>query len=434
VSVPWTADLLVDDMAMKAKAEMLLRMGTRVEADAVEIIPKRTRDAALDRGLTHIRASLVAGCTWHGCAWLLGELTRQKQGPEAAEAAVRGLTVGPSGIDAGKVGGSSGLVVEARGAAWLALARHLYPDWRWADETEAASAAWTGPLLVVGDPVYHVDRCGRGETLVAQRSPGSRAELLADDLKRLCFSGPELEAIARSRLQGKRGGADDVFLTGPGASEEMLQSLELARFSILHFSTHGMAFPDHPWRSALMLSQSQEAIGEISDQSPLQTSAWAMRDGYLDLAEIADLNLDAWLVVLSACETSVGRQRNGEGVESLARAFLLAGAQQVVASQWKVSDQSTAIFMERFYQALGSSDVAGALLEARRALARGGNFTDRLSRWARRSNSYVHPYHWAPFVLIEGAHGPGQPILSPRCRRSGFPLEIEGATGYPLHA
>jgi CHAT domain-containing protein len=104
--------------------------------------------------------------------------------------------------------------------------------------------------------------------------------------------------------------------------------------------------------------------------------------------EIFNLKLNADLVVLSACETGLGKEVKGEGLIGLTRAFLYAGTPSVVVSLWQVQDRSTAELMVRFYRHLknGQPSKAEALRQAQLELIRHGTF--------------AHPYYWAPFVLV----------------------------------
>lgn len=112
-------------------------------------------------------------------------------------------------------------------------------------------------------------------------------------------------------------------------------------------------------------------------------------DGLLRPHEIASLTLHARLVVLSACGTGLGRPVAGEGLHSLARAFLIAGVPAVVTSQWDISDRATAELMERLYRGLAAGEPAP------RALA-------RAARELRRDSLplYAHPHYWAPFIFF----------------------------------
>src|SRR5207302_9971410 len=113
----------------------------------------------------------------------------------------------------------------------------------------------------------------------------------------------------------------------------------------------------------------------------------APQNGYLRLPDIYNMRLDADLVVLSACQTALGKQIKGEGLIGLTRAFMYAGAPRVVASLWEVSDRATAELMKRFYHGILQERLrpAAALHAAQVEMARD-------PRWAS-------PYYWAGFVF-----------------------------------
>jgi CHAT domain-containing protein len=111
------------------------------------------------------------------------------------------------------------------------------------------------------------------------------------------------------------------------------------------------------------------------------------REGLLRAHEIHRLRLGADLVVLSACETALGREVRGEGLYGLARGFLYAGASRVVASLWSVRDEATAQLMSRFYAAMIREGLTPSA-----ALRRAQASLQAEPRWAS-------PYYWAGFVL-----------------------------------
>src|SRR5207302_2861076 len=128
---------------------------------------------------------------------------------------------------------------------------------------------------------------------------------------------------------------------------------ELAQYRIIHFATHGLLNSKHPELSGIVLSLVDEK-GEP-------------QDGFLRLNQIYNLKLPADLVVLSACQTALGKEIKGEGLIGLTRGFMYAGARRVVASQWVVDDQATSELMRVFYQGmLGEKKMepAAALREA----------------------------------------------------------------------
>ena len=150
----------------------------------------------------------------------------------------------------------------------------------------------------------------------------------------------------------------------------------LRDFRMIHLAVHGIADRQFPDRAALVLG----------------TSPAPQEDGLLQVREIRDLPLRADLVTLSACDTGNGRLLGQEGIASLERAFLLAGAQSVPASLWTDDDIFTTALMKRFYQHLvDGHDKATALLQAK---------LDLLEKFG----DTALPVYWAGFVLVgEGA-------------------------------
>ena len=157
------------------------------------------------------------------------------------------------------------------------------------------------------------------------------------------------------------------------ASRETAISPDLSKYRIIHFATHGILDLEHPELSGIALSMVDEK-GQP-------------RDGYLRLHEIYNLNLPAELVVLSACQTGVGKQIKGEGLIALTRGFMYAGAKSVVASLWKVDDAATAALMAEFYKQMFSNKLkpAAALREAQLKVS-------KVKRWQS-------PYYWSGFFL-----------------------------------
>jgi CHAT domain-containing protein len=147
----------------------------------------------------------------------------------------------------------------------------------------------------------------------------------------------------------------------------------LAKYRIVHFATHGLLDSLHPELSGLVLSLVDEA------GKPL--------DGFLSLNDIYNLHLPAELVVLSACETGLGREVRSEGIIGMTRGFLYAGASRVMASLWKVDDAATAELMGYFYEALERQKMtpSAALRYAQTRM------------WKQKH--WAAPYYWAAFQL-----------------------------------
>jgi CHAT domain-containing protein len=173
-----------------------------------------------------------------------------------------------------------------------------------------------------------------------------------------------------NRIHANKGVLTKFFIEA-AAREELIKKGELDHFDYIHFATHGFVNAQYPELSGLLLTQ----------------DARSSEDGILYTGEILGLNLDADLVTLSACETALGKKIEGEGVRGLTTSFLFAGAKNVVASLWKVADESTSQLMIAFYnELLAGKDKASALRAARLSLL--------------RDERYHHPYYWAPFIQI----------------------------------
>jgi tetratricopeptide (TPR) repeat protein len=148
---------------------------------------------------------------------------------------------------------------------------------------------------------------------------------------------------------------------------------ELKRYRIVHFATHGRADSQYPELSSLILS--------LYDQQGEK------QDGILRLADVFNLKLSADLVVLSACSAAMGKEVKGEGLVALARAFFYAGADRVVASVWKVSDDAAVELMRGFYERM-----------LRRRMIPAEALRD-MQLTLRQDERWQAPFYWAAFVL-----------------------------------
>jgi tetratricopeptide (TPR) repeat protein len=267
--------------------------------------------------------------------------------------------------------------------------------------------------LVLADPIVPGE-VGEGRAVprtvaaVASlpRLPGTRSEALgiARLLQAVADGDGDGADVPLELPQGRDGvlrtTVADVFL-GADATTACLRE-DPQRYSVLHFAAHGAV-----------------QGGGLDFSGLVLTPAGEDDDGFLSVPEIMDLVLDADLVVLSSCDTARGDLRRGEGVQSVARAFLYAGARMVVASLWQVDDRETEQTMGAFYAGLhgdGLSPVAAlrrARLAMRHAPAQPGAFagTGRgkllpgVTPPSRPTDAAArhlagHPYFWAPFVPI----------------------------------
>lgn len=123
--------------------------------------------------------------------------------------------------------------------------------------------------------------------------------------------------------------------TGFAANRDQLFNMDLSQYAILHFATHGLLDPKRPEHSGILLSM-------VDDKGKQQK-------GFVTLQDVYSLRAPVDLVVLSACRTGLGKEIRGEGLVGLTRGFMYAGATTVVASLWKVDDESTGELMKRFY-------------------------------------------------------------------------------------
>ncbi len=195
----------------------------------------------------------------------------------------------------------------------------------------------------------------------------------------------ELATMAQSRrfhaLPGSRREADalvrafasakTVRLEGKNAREAAVKNAAPSAL-VLHFGTHGIV--------------EQERSDLLAALVLAEEPAGSSEDGFLHLFEVYEMRLQSDLVVLSACETKLGKRVRGEGVIALSRGFLAAGARRVVASLWPVDDDATARLMGAFFEGAGRGEETGlALRDAKHALRGRPETSD--------------PFYWAPFVL-----------------------------------
>lgn len=206
-----------------------------------------------------------------------------------------------------------------------------------------ANSAPAKPLLALGGVPY--EQISPSATRAA--GPTGLYDVLAPPkLSALPASRTELEAAAAAL------GGESILLTGDRANESNLKAQDLGSFRVLHFAVHGVADRQYPERAALIL------LGDASTGE----------DGLLQPREISRFGLRASVVVLSACETAVGPTIGQEGVQNLARAFILAGARSVITTLWRVSDRTSTALMKEFYSSIAAGhDVARALVTAKRA-------------------------------------------------------------------
>ncbi|MEM9553626.1 MAG: CHAT domain-containing tetratricopeptide repeat protein [Acidobacteriota bacterium] len=252
-------------------------------------------------------------------------------------------------------------VVHATSASSLAAMRQLLASKPKASRTAA----------VLADPVFHA------------HDPRVRSAPLASESHEPATRGLQPQTPAFERLPKSREEALSIAaLAPPGevltlldfeARRDRVLDGELADRAILHFATHAVLHPQNPELSGLLLSQ-VDAAGR-----PVQ--------GFLRLHDLFGVELAADLVVLSACQSALGRELRGTGFVGLAQGFLHAGVPRVVASLWQVHDEANARLMTTFYRGLLREGKAppAALREAQLAL--------------RADRRFADPFFWGAFVF-----------------------------------
>ncbi len=239
-----------------------------------------------------------------------------------------------------------------------------------------------GTLAVFADPVF--DLKDPRVASAGNRTNGPNATLAISTVnKDLLRSATSVTRAGFSKLPFSRKEADAIaaysppagllFATGFKANRPAAISEELAKYRIIHFATHGLLNNDRPELSGLVLS--------LVNENGLP------QDGFLRMADIYNQHLPADLVVLSACQTALGKEIRGEGLVSLTRGFMHAGAERVVASLWQVDDLATAELMKRFYRGMLKEGLrpAAALRAAQLEIA--------------RQKQWTAPFYWAAFTI-----------------------------------
>ncbi len=215
-------------------------------------------------------------------------------------------------------------------------------------------------LLVLADPVYESESPSVTvlDLMKARSTRGS--------FERLPYTAQEAAAV------GKLFGPDrrDILQRQDATEDRFRQSVASNTYKYLLFSVHGITSVRYPQFSSLVLTR----------------AAGSPQDGLLQAHEIYNLRLNSEVAVLSACETALGRNIQGEGLVGLTRAFFYAGARSVVASLWQVADASTAEFMGKFFGELQQGRGGAAGLR-------------RAKLQMLQSQPYSHPFFWAPFIL-----------------------------------
>ncbi|MBR8838531.1 MAG: CHAT domain-containing protein [Stigonema ocellatum SAG 48.90 = DSM 106950] len=235
-------------------------------------------------------------------------------------------------------------------------------------------------LAILADPVFDPkDERVTGKPESSQLAPNLELERSA-----LARSANLLNRSAWNRLDGTRAEAESLLKLVP--SSNRLQAFDfdanytwatssaLNQFRILHFATHGFVNDENPELSGIVLSLVNRQGKEIQ--------------GYLRLNELFNLDYPADLIVLSACETGLGKNIQGEGLVGLTRGLMYAGGERLVVSLWQVSDKGTSILMQEFYKEmlLNGKSPNVALRAA------------QLKMW--QQEEWRDPNYWAAFTFL----------------------------------
>lgn len=265
---------------------------------------------------------------------------------------------------------------------------------------QAARLPRSKMLAVLVDPVYN-DKDDRMRTIYAKLAgPTSAATQSSTVPSSFQVRGADGTAAPLPRLLNAEDEAKAVckyatpeqclILKGLDVNRSVLENSRLSDYQILHFATHGHLDGEHPELSGLFLSYLQPD-GKSSDS-------------LLRMHEIYRLKLPAELIVLSACETALGKYVRGEGLIALTRGFMYAGATRVVASLWKVNDATTPILMDDFYAGMLKEKLSPAAALRQAQLKMLDNPRTRA------------PFYWAAFILQGEPRNFSSPLVSPTQR------------------
>lgn len=240
-----------------------------------------------------------------------------------------------------------------------------------------ALAILADPVFALNDQRVSLRLRQNGDNIVA--SLPANLQTIPLDLIR----SAEESSVTFSRLEYTEKEAEQILALFPSpdtkpaiafaANRATATNPELSQYRMIHFATHGLLNSNNPQLSGLVLS--------------LVDEGGKPQNGFIRLHEIFNLNLPADLVVLSACQTGLGKQVRGEGVIGLTRGFMYAGAARIVVSLWSVDDQATSELMVKFYQGILQKGLspADALRDA------------QIQMWQKEQ--WQSPYYWAAFTL-----------------------------------
>jgi CHAT domain-containing protein len=306
-----------------------------------------------------------------------------------------------------------------RKAAWLALQqpvtvlpsvgslqalRQLPPS-----QAREPYMAFGNPLLLGANGndkrAWAKQRCAQpAATWVAEARGIARrgVPLRAIDLAQLRAQEPlpetadELCAVAGAlRALGQR---EDTVWLGERATERNIKALshegKLARYRVLHFATHGLLAGES---EAILKAKAEPALILTPPKDGTTGAELEEDDGLLTASEVAQLELDADWIVLSACNTAAGDKGDAEALSGLARAFFYAKARALLVSHWAVDSDATVKLITKTLSTMAADKTIGRSEALRRSM---------VELIEQGSLQEAHPAYWAPFVVVgEGAAG-----------------------------
>lgn len=193
--------------------------------------------------------------------------------------------------------------------------------------------------------------------------------------------GTEVEVQQIDTLFAQNGKQADKFMYYD-AQEEIAKSGKIDEYNYVHIASHGFVNQEEPEFSGIFMTRDTVTQAE---------------DGILFSGELYNINLNAELVTLSACETGLGKISSGEGIIGLTRALIYAGAKNITVSLWKVSDESTKRIMIDYYDNFLDEDVPTDIYQS---LSYAHALKEAKLKLINQGGQYAHPYYWSPFVLI----------------------------------
>jgi|JI10StandDraft_1071094.scaffolds.fasta_scaffold02368_2 tetratricopeptide (TPR) repeat protein len=268
----------------------------------------------------------------------------------------------------------------------------------WMKLKETQKREYSHPIYAMGNPVYALSHSDTKGVRSSDLRAVSRGESM-DTLKLGNLKGSKEEMIfitneiyKQEKSEHVKGG---LFANKQDLADNFAERKPI--YKTVHFSAHGLFFPDAAELNSLALTSRAKAeefkLKELEQYETSSKKKFPV-DGFLKMGDVVDLGIKTDLIVMSACETSLGTERAGEGMVGLPQAFLIAGSQNTLATLWSVDDNGTTVFFKKFYQ---HYIIAPNKLNSSMSLQK--------SQWETFGNKdkakdkFKDPYFWAPFVV-----------------------------------